>query len=506
MGRIKPTLILGGPGCGKTTALLNIIEQAFSRGVAPERIAFVAFTRKAAQEARERMVEKFDLELKAIPHFRTLHSFAFAQLGMTRNQILSDAKLRDYAKAEGLEISESFTDEFGQTVGQASTEDEKALTAISHAKLTGRELSDVCVDHDLDISYVERVRNDYEDFKEDAILVDFTDMIVKFVAEAEIPQFDLLIVDEAQDLSRAQWMMVARMVENSKDVYFAGDDDQAIYAWAGADVEHFLHMDADREVLPISYRLKREVFEACQKVISLVDERYPKNWEPHADGGEVDYVNNLEDLDLNTGSWYLLARTNRQAQRYMKHLQAMGFAYWSATKDGMKSSVSVDPVRAVLIYENLRQGKSFGGEDLKLVWSFLRPNLVPETAPVFDPLTEYTISDLQSTGFVADASWLDALSISGAMQSYIRALRARGESLKKPPRITCSTIHGVKGGEADNVVIDQKLSSRTFKSWSNADPQEVRALFTAMSRARERLIFLEAKTASSYQVERILSP
>ena len=177
-----------------------------------------------------------------------------------------------------------------------------------------------------------------------------------------------------------------------------------------------------------------------------------------------------------------------------------------ATKDGMKSSVSVDPVRAVLIYENLRQGKSFGGEDLKLVWSFLRPNLVPETAPVFDPLTEYTISDLQSTGFVADASWLDALSISGAMQSYIRALRARGESLKKPPRITCSTIHGVKGGEADNVVIDQKLSSRTFKSWSNADPQEVRALFTAMSRARERLIFLEAKTASSYQVERILSP
>jgi superfamily I DNA/RNA helicase len=62
----------------------------------------------------------------------------------------------------------------------------------------------------------------------------------------------------------------------------------------------------------------------------------------------------------------------------------------------------------------------------------------------------------------------------------------------------------VKGGEADNVVVWQKLSSRTYKSWMNADPQEVRALFTAMSRAKDRLIFLDSKTQINYGIERLL--
>lgn len=150
-------------------------------------------------------------------------------------------------------------------------------------------------------------------------------------------------------------------------------------------------------------------------------------------------------------------------------------------------------------------GKTFPGEKLDLVWSFIEPSLRPSTAPVFEPLTEYGLNDLCSTGFVADRSWLEALRISGAMQNYIRLLRSRGESLVKPPRITVSTIHGVKGGEADNVVVWQKLSSRTYGSWMKADPQEVRALFTAMSRAKERLIFLDSKSSTNYGIERLLT-
>lgn len=504
MGRIRPTLILGGPGCGKTTALLNIVDEAFSKGVAPDKVAFVAFTRKAAQEARERMVEKFGIEVDAIPYFKTLHSFAFAHLDIQRSQILSDDKLREYAQAEGLNLSAEFIDEFGQAIPTASTPDERALSAISLSRLTGRSLDDTATDMDVGVEYVQKIREDYEEFKADAILYDFTDMIELFYTQAVVPNFDLLIVDEAQDLSRAQWRMVDRLAENSKDVYFAGDDDQAIYAWAGADVEHFLSMDADREVLPVSYRLKRNIFDACQKVIRNCDERYPKDWEPHAEGGEVDYTTWLEDLDFSTGSWFMLARTNSLVRQYTKFLRDEGWAYWSPTKDGMRASTSVDPVQAVLIYENLRQGKRFPGDKMKLVWGQLRPQGRPEVAPVFDPLTDYDLSDLCSTGFDASASWLDALSISGKLQQYIRAMRARGESLVKPPRITASTIHGVKGGEADNVIVHQKLTPRTYRSWVDGDPQEVRALFTAMSRAKDRLIFLEAKTAQNYSVERML--
>lgn len=504
MGRLKPTLILGGPGCGKTTALLDIVEQAFSRGVEPDRIAFVAFTRKAAQEARERMSKKFGIEPDAIPYFRTLHSLAFSQLDMDQAAILTDDKLRDYAKAEGLDLSPTFIDEFGQALAQPQTDDERALTAGSYARLTGDTLADVSVELDISYDYAQKVNQDYEEFKADAHLSDFTDMIEKFTAHGNVPLFDLLIVDEAQDLSRLQWLMVDRLMENSKDVYFAGDDDQAIYQWAGADVERFLNLDADREVLPVSYRLKQNVFDACQSVIHHIDHRYPKDWQPHAEGGFVDYVTNLDALDLDNGTWFMLARSNSLVWQMTKYLRDEGFAYWFASPDGMQASNRVPSVRAVLIYENLRAGKKFGGEDMSLCWSFLSRKQRPAAAPVFDPATEFDLDDLCSTGFDATPNWLDALTISGGMQSYIRAMRGRGESLTKDPRITASTMHGVKGGEADNVVVWQKLTSLTYPKWVDHDPQEIRALFTAMSRAKDRLIFLDSTSQQNYLVERMI--
>lgn len=506
MGRLKPTLILGGPGCGKTTALLDIVEQAFSRGVEPDRIAFVAFTRKAAQEARERMGKKFGIEPDAIPFFRTLHSFAFKFIDAQRSQILDEHKLRDYAKAEGLTLSSTFIDEFGQAVPAPNTPDEQAIAAHAASKLRQQPLVDVSFDFGVPYDYAKRIADDYEEFKKDSHLLDFTDMLQQFVDLAVLPSFDLLIVDEAQDLSRLQWLMVEKLVEHSKDVYYAGDDDQAIYAWAGADIEHFLNLDADREVLPVSYRLKTDVFDACQKVIRYCDDRYPKDWQPHADGGSIEFTTKLDWLvpDMHEGSWFLLARTNSLVRSLTKFARDRGFAYYYPSKEGLQSSVAVDPVQAVLIYENLRKGKRFDGEKMRLVWSYIERKRRPSSAPAFDPASEYDLDDLCSTGFVADASWLDALSISGAMERYIRMLRAEGESLTKPPRITISTIHGVKGGEADNVLVWQKLTSRTHKSWIAHEDQEVRTLFTAMSRARERLIFLDTSTRSQYHVERML--
>jgi len=505
MGRLKPTLILGGPGCGKTTALLNIVEQAFSRGVQPEKIAYVAFTRKAAQEARERMGEKFEIEPEAIPYFRTLHSFAFKHIDAKPSQILTSRKLREYAKAEGLDVSAEYMDEFGQIVSPPTTQDERALSAHSLARLAMRDLDDVAIEQDLNVDHVLELTAKYQEFKDDAILYDFTDMLERFVYEAKLPDFDLLIVDEAQDLSKLQWRMVEKLVEQSRDVYFAGDDDQAIYAWAGADVEHFLNLDAEREVLPTSYRLKRNVFDACQSVIHFCDDRYSKDWQPHADGGAVEYCASLDHLDLTQGTWFLLARTNSLVRSFTKYLRDEGFAFLANGANGMESSVSVDQIQAVLTYENLRKGRAFSGDKLDLVWATISNKLKPEHAPVFDPAQEYVLSDLCSTGFDASVSWLDALSMSGAMQNYIRMLRARGESLIKQPRITVSTIHGVKGGEADNVVVWQKLTSRTYKSWLNSDDQEVRALFTAMSRAKDRLIFLDTATRNSYHVERMIA-
>ena len=70
-------IVLGPPGTGKTTKLLNLVEQYMQSGVPPDRIGYFAFTRRAATEAIDRACAKFNLTKKELPYFRTLHSLAF---------------------------------------------------------------------------------------------------------------------------------------------------------------------------------------------------------------------------------------------------------------------------------------------------------------------------------------------------------------------------------------------------------------------------------------------
>ena len=86
---MKRHLILGPPGTGKTTRLLEIFENALKRGLDPRQIAFVSFTKKAAFEAMERANKKFGgINRETAPFISTLHSIGYNRMGLRKESVM----------------------------------------------------------------------------------------------------------------------------------------------------------------------------------------------------------------------------------------------------------------------------------------------------------------------------------------------------------------------------------------------------------------------------------
>ena len=79
--------------------------------------------------------------------------------------------------------------------------------------------------------------------------MDFNDLITTLIKKQnKIPKLKAIFIDEAQDLSPLQWKLVDILKNKTEHLYLAGDDDQAIYAWAGADVNRFIK-EPGREII-----------------------------------------------------------------------------------------------------------------------------------------------------------------------------------------------------------------------------------------------------------------
>ena len=320
--------IYGPPGTGKTTKLINYVKTFYKLGTPLDKIGYFAFTTKAATEAINRMLDTYKhLQRKDLKHFRTLHSLAFNRLGMKKSEVMQDEHYEDIGRKLGIEVTvysngqetTGFVDSNSEYFNLINTARIKEMT-IEEEYNTGM------YSYELEKNLLYILRDELNNYKNSYKLKDFTDMIEKFNVAELCPKYDVIFVDEAQDLSPIQWKMVDIMRKNSKYVILAGDDDQAIYGWAGADVLKFITTESKKDIiLPQSHRVPRKVQLIADKILDRIpdERRVKKNWKARGEEGSVNPITTLEDVPLYEQDWLILARTNDRLEKLKPILKDM---------------------------------------------------------------------------------------------------------------------------------------------------------------------------------------
>lgn len=480
----RTTILFGPPGTGKTTTLLNEVEAELNKGTHPERIAFFAFTRKAATEAAARASARFKLKDDDLAWFRTLHSAAFKMLGLSSSEVMQEAHYAELAAHLGRFTFEHSYSEDTERVPLGGALGDLALSVYSRARSRCVSVENEWYeteDNNLNLRDAKLFARTLDDYKRTYQLLDFSD----FLDEVHEPlELDLLIIDEAQDLTRQQWDFVRRVGANAKRVIIAGDDDQAIFQWAGADLRTFLGMRGTLKVLPVSYRLPFLVWQKSNNIAKTIKRRQPKDWSPRPDDqGAIQYSEDVDKVPLcGSASWLLLTRLRWQLSMMEQACLDQGVVY---QHDGRWSNQTPE-IRAVVAYERLRRGEAVTSSQAQFIG-----RLIPGCAnmPTHDSITW----DDVSWPFDGKPEWMVALRAMGQEErSYITKLRINKESLTQPGRVVLSTIHGVKGGEADNVVLLPNTSRRIYTAQEQDPDSEARVWYVATSRARHELHVLTA--------------
>lgn len=476
--------IFGPPGTGKTHALIDRATDALKGGLDPAEMLFVSYTRRAVQEARTRLVEIDD---HPFPNARTLHSLAYHVLGLSHSDVVQSKHLEEFSELTGNDLSWGIAD---APVWEGSMGDRTlAIWELCRARdLTLDEVYRRLNPEDLPWSFVRDFVDQYQTFKKRRGLLDFGDMIQQ-VPPQPYP-VEAVFVDEAQDLTTAQWHLLDRLVGHVPRWCVAGDDDQSIYRWSGADPHRLLNWRGRVTMLPKSHRLPERLRQLALRVTQRMHYRVPKRYKAVRPGGVLQWVNDPSAVDLSEGSWLLLARSRYQLREWRKLARQQGVVYTLANGDW---SWKLPSVRAAVVYERLRKSQSCTRSDALVVAQFVSSHQVPL------PLGKdrYTWDDF---GFSSrERTWMEALDLPLADAEYVRALRRRGESLNQPGRVRISTVHGAKGAEADHVALLTDLSERVVRG-AQADPDaELRVQYVAVTRARQTLLLIEPSTPRHWE-------
>ena len=293
-----PLLVLAGAGTGKTRVVTFRIAKLIKHGTPPDRILAVTFTNKAANEMQERIAGLLGKRLPTQPQVSTFHSLCVKILRRHIRRLGYPAKFTICDRGDQESLARRVLREIrvsGDTIRPGDL-----LSKISGWKSKCLRPNDAVAVANTDKDHLAAIAyRRYQAALKASGGVDFDDLLLctedlfeQFdeVRREEADRFDHLLVDEYQDTNGSQYRIVKGLASGHRNLCVVGDDDQSIYGWRGAEVEHILRFardwpDAKVVRLEDNYRSTGSIIEMANRLIVFNSKRHDKVLKASRPGG-----------------------------------------------------------------------------------------------------------------------------------------------------------------------------------------------------------------------------
>tara|TARA_A100001391_G_scaffold104145_1_gene69473 strand:+ start:1865 stop:3526 length:1662 start_codon:yes stop_codon:yes gene_type:complete len=540
----KKIRIAGPPGTGKTTKLVEIYYDHLIDKYSPADIIVISHTNTAANHIRDkiysdesiqdyqnktgneifRLIKQSKETLKE--NVSTIHKFC-------KDRVLGDSFLiEDYEIL--INIHELFNKHtFGKNFQGVDLLFKKHpfFKFMSMARDNGKNF----LDYYRSLTYKEKEEYKYEPeelidlekkytaFKNNEkindrsrSILDFQDMVQKFsdneqTSEEVCANIKVLIVDEAQDSSVIQRKAEEVMSKNVEYFYKAGDPDQSIFEFAGADPDSFHKEFARPEIeLEQGHRCPRLVNEYCKDIIKPIWQHYnySRVWKPREENGVVvegeifemsdlaqdPFASELRNRILNTSEDFVFTYRGNEPTNMISYLKELGMPIKVPKNAKLKFKYPTAEINNHRAFLSLSRGENVSLAKIKSMLKSVDPqylasdkNIEDEDRGSYDKKwlveNKYLVSGVMDTDDFQLINKINSI----IEKNYIRKIVNNNRDLGDK-RIFLENIHTIKGKEFDNVVLDMTLTNE------EEDFVKRRMAFVACSRAKKTLWTLKSRT------------